>query len=139
MMLWARRLVFDADGVERGEEDGAEIGDEASGLHGWVLGGDGLRGGEVVGAEDGDSGDVVGGVLRVAEGGAGEDDGSGLGVLAEEGEVARHEVFVALGIVPLRAFAQEAEEVGLEVTRDVNEARRGGVLGHALIMDQKVI
>lgn len=125
-----RGSVFDVDGVERGQEDGAEIGDEASGVDGWVLRGEGLGGFEVLGAEDEDAGEVVGGVVGVAECGAGEDDGSGLGVMADEGEVTRHEVFLALKVVPLRAFAEQAKEIGLEVAGDVIEARSRGVFGH---------
>ncbi len=70
----------------------------------------------------------------MAESGAGEDDGSVLRVAADEGEMERHEVFMAQGDIPLRAFAQKAEEVGFEVARDVGDARGLGVFGHVLIM-----
>jgi hypothetical protein len=132
--------VFDADGVESGQEDWAEVGDKASGVDGGILGSERLCCFEVLGAEDDDAGHVVRGVLHVAECGACEDDSSGLGVLADEGEVLRHEVFVALGDdVPLWAFAEEAEEVGLELAGDIDHTGSLGVFWHVSIMAQGCI
>ena len=51
--------------------------------------------------------------------GSGKEDAAGLGFAAQEGKVLHHQVLVTFGDVPARALPEQAEEIRLEVARDV--------------------
>lgn len=127
-------LILDANVVEGGQEDGADFGDEVPGFDGGIFCGQGLRLVEIFRLHDDDPGHVVAGILHVAQGGPGEEEFSCFGLPSQKGELLGHEVFVALRPIPLRALAQKAEEVGLEVAGHVGCAGSLGVFGHASIV-----
>ena len=49
----------------------------------------------------------------------GDEDAARLGFTAQKCQVLRHQVFVAFGDVPARAFLEQAEKVRLEIAGDI--------------------